>query len=102
MHHLFFVIQEEISLLIIYETVFGNKQAVTSLRGMKNLRADTTPWIILVAHEKEQQEHLMYPSSHPFQREQSPYLCLREVKSGDTLQQDNILVQEYFHTRSLS
>lgn len=37
MRHLFLLFQEEISLFIIDETVFGSKQAVTSLWGMRNL-----------------------------------------------------------------
>lgn len=82
--------------------LFGNSQSVMFPWGMRNLRADTTSWIIPVAHEKDQQEHFTNPFSHAFQRDHNAYLCLREAKSGHTLQQDNILVQEHFHTRSLS
>lgn len=102
MHHLFLFIQEETSLLVTHETVFGNSQSVTSLWGMRNLRADTTSWIIPVAHKKDQQEHSTYPFNHAFRRDHNGYLCLGEVKSGHTLQQDKILIEEPFHTRSLS
>lgn len=76
--------------------------SLTSLWGMRNLKADTTSWIIPVAHEKDQQEHFTYPFNRAFQRDRNAYLCLGEVKSGHTLQRDKILSQEYFHTRSLS
>lgn len=75
---------------------------VTSFWGMRNLSADTTSWIISVAHEKDQQERFTYAFNHAFQRDHNTYLCLGEGKSGHTLQQDEILVQEHFHTMSLS